>query len=100
MFLLSISTFKLSSFNRLPLQISQISSDHKSFTPKPWHSGQAPYGLLNENRRGSISGKEKPSFGQVNFAESETSLSVMIVTTSLPYLMPDSMASARRRRLS
>ena len=31
--------------------------------------GQAPKGLLNENRRGSISEMVKPETGQANFSE-------------------------------
>ena len=37
--------------------------------PMPPQVGQAPKGLLNENRRGSISGIVKPETGQANFDE-------------------------------
>ena len=37
--------------------------------PKPWQSGHAPNGLLNENSRGSISEMVKPETGQANFSE-------------------------------
>jgi len=37
--------------------------------PKPWQSGQAPYGLLKLKSLGSISGKLKEHFGQENFAD-------------------------------
>src|SRR5688572_17831435 len=54
---------------RLPWHASQISSDQRSFVPKPLHVGQAPYGELNENKRGSISGNANPSSGQENRAD-------------------------------
>src|SRR5260221_12427330 len=38
-------------------------------TPSPPQAGQAPNGLLNENRRGSISEIVKPDTGQANFSE-------------------------------
>ena len=37
--------------------------------PMPPHSGQAPYGLLNENMRGETSGKEMPHSAQANRSE-------------------------------
>src|SRR5690348_15317189 len=37
--------------------------------PSPSHTGQAPYGLLKENSRGSISDKVKPETGQANFED-------------------------------
>src|SRR5438270_13284888 len=38
-------------------------------TPKPPQAGQAPNGLLNENSRGSISGRLNPDTGQANLSE-------------------------------
>src|SRR5438309_484636 len=35
----------------------------------PPHSGQAPYGLLNENMRGDTSGKEMPQSAQARRSE-------------------------------
>src|SRR4030095_3014707 len=35
----------------------------------PPHSGQAPYGLLNENIRGETSGKEMPQSAQASLSE-------------------------------
>src|SRR5688572_17190298 len=35
--------------------------------PNPPHNGQAPLGLLNENRLGTSSGKELPHWAQANF---------------------------------
>jgi hypothetical protein len=58
---------------RLPPQSKQGFSDQILSVPKPLQVWQAPYGLLKENKRGSISGKEKPSSGQVNLADKETS---------------------------
>src|SRR6185437_11520424 len=45
------------------------SGSKNSLVPSPSQVGQAPYGLLNENRRGSISGMVKPETGQANLAE-------------------------------
>jgi hypothetical protein len=45
------------------------SSPKKYFVPRPLHVGHAPYGELNENKRGSISGYENPSYGHMNLAE-------------------------------
>src|SRR5688572_22802892 len=56
-------TCRASLRRRAPLHSAQGFSLQTDSVPRPWHSGQAPYGLLNENRRGSTSGKEKPSFG-------------------------------------
>src|SRR3984893_17987158 len=38
-------------------------------TPSPPHAGQAPNGLLKENKRGSISEIENPETGQANLSE-------------------------------
>ncbi len=45
------------------------SSSNTSFSPRPSQAGQAPWGALNENRRGSISAMVKPETGQANFSE-------------------------------
>ncbi len=37
--------------------------------PSPSQVGHAPYGLLNENSRGSISDKVKPLTGQANLED-------------------------------
>ena len=39
------------------------------FEPSPVHSGHAPYGLLNENILGSISGRSTPHSTHENFSE-------------------------------
>ena len=71
MFFPSIRTLKLSGRSLFPAHAGHIFSDQISSVPNPWHVWHAPYGLLNEKRRGSISGNEKPSTGQVNFAEND-----------------------------
>src|SRR3989344_4324939 len=43
---------------RAPLQTGHGSVPKKYFVPSPLHSGQAPYGELNEKSRGSTSGDE------------------------------------------
>src|SRR5690348_12983671 len=37
--------------------------------PSPWHSSHAPYGLLNENERGSSCGTLVPHSVQASFCE-------------------------------
>ena len=46
--------------------------------PKPSQVGQAPMGLLNENKRGSSSASEYSQAGHANLAENRCSLSVSI----------------------
>ena len=48
-----------------------------SFMPSPSQAGQAPYGLLNENSRGSISSMVKPETGQANLAENDGALAAV-----------------------
>ena len=55
--------------SRAPLQAGHSSLWKIPTTPSPLHSGQAPYGELNEKRRGSTSGNDEPSIGQINLAE-------------------------------
>src|SRR3989338_250432 len=64
-----MNTFKASGRRRAPLHTSHGSSPKKYLVPRPLHSGHAPYGELNEKSRGSTSGKENPSYGHINFAE-------------------------------
>ena len=45
-----------------------------SLMPSPWHSGQAPCGVLNENVRGSISASVVPCSGQANSSENGRSV--------------------------
>ena len=45
--------------------------------PIPVHFAQAPWGLLKENVRGSISGKEMLSTGQAKFSENKWSLKLL-----------------------
>ena len=49
--------------------------------PRPSHAGQAPCGLLNENRRGSISSMVKPDTGQANLADSSSCSPVSAFST-------------------
>ena len=65
--------------------------------PSPPHSGQAPNGLLNENRRGSISSIEKPETGQAKRAENiirSGSVSSFSRSASSITAMPSARASA------
>ena len=45
------------------------SSSKMSFSPRPSQAGQAPWGALKLNSRGSISAMVKPETGQANFSE-------------------------------
>jgi hypothetical protein len=45
------------------------SGSKNSVIPRPSQAGQAPKGLLKENRRGSTSSMVKPETGQANLAE-------------------------------
>ena len=70
-----------------------------SLRPRPSQAGQAPCGLLNENRRGSISSIVKPETGQANLADSSSCSPVSAFSTSSrPSEWPSavSMLSARR----
>src|SRR6185295_15010841 len=64
-----MKTLRASTRSRAPWHRSQGSSPPKYFVPRPLQAGHAPYGELKENKRGSTSGKEKPSFLQANFAD-------------------------------
>src|SRR5687767_4519730 len=64
LFLPPSQTCRASLRRRAPWHSAQGFSLQTDSVPRPWHSGQAPYGLLKEKRRGSTSGKEKPSSGQ------------------------------------
>ena len=67
--------------------------------PSPSQAGQAPNGLLNENRRGSISLMVKPETGQANFSENSSrrgSFSPFSAAAHSTKAMP----SARRRACS
>ncbi len=63
------NTWSASGRSRLPLHVSHTSSWKKPMVPRPLQLGHAPYGELNEKRRGSTSGNDVPSFGQINFDE-------------------------------
>ena len=53
------------------------SSSTSFFIPKPRQSGQAPNGLLNENKRGSNLGTEKPQIGQARCSLKSSSVFVV-----------------------
>ena len=59
--------------------------------PMPPHSGQAPYGLLNENIRGETSGKEMPHSAQASCSEKRCGLPPSTASTV-------TTPSARRKR--
>src|SRR3989338_8981705 len=63
------NTLRASGRRRVPLHTGHCSSLKKCLVPRPLHAGQAPYGELNENRRGSTSGKENPSYAHMNLLE-------------------------------
>ena len=85
-------------------------------TPRPWHPGHAPRGLLKENIRGLISGRKAPWVGHANsseygvtvpgsvsldlglstFVESCIPLKDSIATAPPPSRNPASTASVRR----
>src|SRR5271165_1143579 len=44
------------------------------FDPRPLHAGQAPYGELKLNERGSNTGTEMPQSGHASFSEKTCSL--------------------------
>ena len=78
---------------------------HSIFSPRPVHSGQAPNGLLKENRRGCKSGIEIPQSGQAFFWLKNTSSSLsptrrVTITIPLAFLRAISIESARRLRTS
>ena len=52
--------------------------------PSPWHSGHAPYMLLNENERGSSWGTLMPQSGQANFSEYSCSSPPTTATSTRP----------------
>ena len=79
------------------------SGSKNSTAPKPSHAGQEPIGLLNENNRGSNSGRLNAQCGQENFAENSISSPVSIFTAtalSLPKRKAVSKLSVKRCLLS
>src|SRR5699024_12371050 len=70
--------------------------------PKPSQVGQAPAGLLNENIRGSSSGKEYPQCGQAKLAEKTSSsalLSSILATTTIPPESSSAVSNDSAKRL-
>src|SRR5215831_6717736 len=52
--------------------------------PSPWHSGHAPYVLLNENDRGSSCGTLIPQSGHASFSEYRVSSPFTTATCTSP----------------
>ena len=73
-FFLPRYTWRASGRSLAPRQSGQVSLPKKYLVPSPLQPVQAPYGELNEKSRGSTSGKEKPSYGHINFADMRRSL--------------------------
>src|SRR5680860_1855307 len=85
---------KASLRNLCPSQTSHVPPAKKLFLPSPEHSGHAPWGELKEKSRGSISGNEKLSFGQVQLEDSRNSfLGYEAITNPLLYSSAFSTAS-------
>ena len=68
--------------------------------PKPWHVSHAPYGLLKENERGSISGTLVPQFGHADFCEYSRSSPSTTATITSPSAIFMAVASDVSRRCS
>src|SRR3974390_1146887 len=54
------------------------------FDPNPLHAGQAPYGELKLNERGSSCGTDSPQSGQASFSENTCSLPPTTATVTSP----------------
>ncbi len=78
------NTLSASLRKRAPPQSSHFSVPRKYFVPRPLQVEQAPYGELKEKSRGSISGKENPSFGQANFADIRNSSAPTATSLAFP----------------
>src|SRR6266446_8744262 len=66
-------------------QSTMILAGSKSyFEPRPLHAGQAPYGELKLNDRGSSCGTEMPHSGQASFSEKTCSLPLTTATATRP----------------
>src|SRR5918995_532660 len=115
MFLPPIRTARLSLFRRAPLHSLHMTRSLASASafdfraacsklPNPAHTGQAPLGLLNENRLGTISGKEPPHSAQANFWLKRNSLvgAVSACTSILTicWPTPEAVSSESARRFS
>ena len=83
----------------LSLSGTTRSASKASFAPRPSQTGQAPNGLLNENRRGSISLMVKPETGQANFSENSSRRGSVSPSSSVAH-SATAMPSARRSAVS
>ena len=68
------------------------------FEPRPLHAGQAPYGELKLNERGSSCGTEMPQSGQASFSEKTCSLPPTIATVTSPFASFSAVAMDCSRR--
>ncbi len=64
----------------------------------PPHSGQAPYGLLNENIRGDTSGKEMPQAAQASRSENMNEGPSGTSTCTIPSARRSAVSSESARR--
>ena len=75
-----------------------LAGSNAHLLPSPWHSSQAPYGLLNENERGSSCGTLVPHSVQASFCEYRRSspFTTAISTSPPASLVAVSMDASRR----
>src|SRR5699024_120293 len=76
------------------------SKSTSNFVPSPSHVGQAPKGLLNENRRGSSSSIEKPHSGQAWFSLMTISSSPITSIITRPFPKGKTVTIESDKRLS
>ena len=72
------------SSNGLPASAMTLSGSKSQRLPRPLHVSQAPYGLLNENERGSRAGTLAPHRVQASFSEYIFSAPPISTTTTRP----------------
>jgi len=85
----------------LPGMGTMSDSSYSRTAPKPLHPGQAPRGLLNENRIGVSAGAAVPQFEQVGWAEKRRRSPLSSATaTPSPSLKAVATASASRPRVA
>src|SRR3989344_9313019 len=85
---------------RFPPHTGHVSSEKSDSVPRPWQVGHAPYGELKEKSRGSTSGNDAPSSGQINLDESVSVVpsACLIFTNPFASLSASSSASDKRSR--
>ena len=89
-------------FAKLKFSLGTINSGSiYKLAPKPPQCGQAPCGLLNENRRGSISSMVNPETGQANFEEKVSrDLSAIFSTYKIPLLSLSAVSTDCAKRVA